>query len=163
MKKIQLLLAALILSLSGVASAGVPIIKLNVTDSIHGLVDYDSFNFSIGNGEAGLYKATLNLLPKQAQATDIIFGIEKEGSKLFNIVGAKIGAGSFSFNATVGKYFAFVVGSNLSHSTLPYHLTVSSISPVPEPRTWAMLMLGMGFVVYQSIRRKRSGTAIQLR
>ncbi|MEC5218878.1 hypothetical protein RCH09_003853 [Actimicrobium sp. GrIS 1.19] len=38
----------------------------------------------------------------------------------------------------------------------PLHLEARKMSHVPEPEGWAMLVLGVGFVVYQVRRRKRS-------
>ncbi|MFO1385706.1 MAG: FxDxF family PEP-CTERM protein [Chitinivorax sp.] len=60
--------------------------------------------------------------------------------------------GTLSFNATPDQdYYLFLDGSAKVGQT--YQL---SISPVPEPETWAMLLAGLG-IVTAAARRKASG------
>ena len=161
MSKLKTLVCASMFAASAAASAASPIVKLDVTDSLKRGLDFDVFNFSISNAEAGLYSASLNLLPKQGRPAEVGFAIEKQGSSFFDIVGLNFGPGSFTFNATAGNYFAVVLGENFSRFKAPYHFEVSSVSPVPEPSTWAMLMLGVGLVAYQGARGRRAGQTIK--
>lgn len=161
MKKLNHLVAAVVFGVSGLASAAVPA-KVDVFDSIKPGFDLDIFNFSVSGAEAGMYHASLDMLPKAGPAADVAFAIKRQGSSLFDIVAGKFGAGSFDFSATAGNYFAVVLGDNFSFKPARYHLTVDSISPVPEPETWAMLLLGLGLVVYQTARGARNNTVIRV-
>lgn len=162
MKKLNNLIAAVVLGVSGLASAAPPVPKVDVFDSIKPGFDFDIFNFSVSGAEAGMYRASLDMLPKAGPAADVAFAIKRQGSSLFDIVAGQFGAGSFNFSATAGNYFAVVLGDNFSFTPAGYHLTVGSISPVPEPETWALLLLGLGLVVYQTARGARNNSVIRV-
>lgn len=162
MIKLNNLVAAVVLGVSGFASAAVPVLKVDAYDSIKPGFDFDIFDFSVSGAEAGMYRASLEMFPKAGRAADVAFAIKRQGSALFDIVAGQFGAGSFNFDATAGNYFAVVLGDNFSFTPAGYHLTVGGVSPVPEPETWAMLMLGLGFVVYQTARGARKNAAIRI-
>lgn len=63
---------------------------------------------------------------------------------------------SFAGGATPGNYQLNIAGYKLNTSSASYAGNIS-ISPVPEPETYAMLLAGLGLIGF-SIRRRKSET-----
>lgn len=63
---------------------------------------------------------------------------------------------SFAGGATPGNYTLNMAGYKLSTATASYAGNIS-ISPVPEPETYAMLLAGLGLIGF-SIRRRKNET-----
>jgi hypothetical protein len=168
MKDLRLLLAAFLWVTYGAAGAAQsPLVKVDNNAVLHPLLHHDAYTFHVGTtpqpDETGRYTATLDLPPTESYATDIdaqgvVFGVEKrvDAGSGWRLIDYAVGPGSFSFYAGAGIYNAFVVGLNRGPGDVPYHLRVVHASPVPEPKSWAMLLLGVGFVVYQVRRRGQS-------
>jgi hypothetical protein len=67
----------------------------------------------------------------------------------FSISDALTGSGSFGFES-VGNFNYFSERLSLSPQTIT--VTVDGVSAVPEPSTWAMMILGfagLGFIAYR--------------
>ena len=56
-----------------------------------------------------------------------------------------------------GTEYAFYIAGSGTQVSSSYSGTVT-LSPVPEPRTYAMLLAGLGLVGFTAFRRKRSNT-----
>jgi hypothetical protein len=166
MKFIRRALAACLLCACAWASAAAaPLVKVDAVAGISPVFDLDAYAFRIADGDSGYYQATLALLetplhealpglPPSVSA--IAFGIVKQtghGSG-WRLIDFGVGPGSFSFYAGAGLYQALVGGFSFSGHEQPYRLRVAAVSAVPEPETWALLLVGLGFIVYQ-LRRQR--------
>jgi len=70
--------------------------------------------------------------------------------------------GTTSFTGGAGKYEAILGDISFPAKNVNFTIDVTKVpSPVPEPETWAIMLLGIGFVVYQVRPRKsRGSTAI---
>jgi len=85
--------------------------------------------------------------------------------------GASASAADQPLAQTDGKCLAQeVLGSALRADAMPvdvsapaYSLEGRRMSHVPEPEGWAMMLMGVGFVVYQVRRRKRARESWDLR
>jgi hypothetical protein len=62
----------------------------------------------------------------------------------------------FSPLAVGTTYTLAVLGSSLGGTPLPNYAGSFTVTPVPEPEEWAMMLLGAGLVSYQ-VRRKQKG------
>jgi ABC-type amino acid transport substrate-binding protein len=173
MKNLRLLLAALLpaallLAASYAAGAALaPLVKVDRSATLHPFLDADAYSFHVRNttqaDETGDYAATLALLPGTSAGIagidplGVLFGVLKKADKGrgWTVVDTAAGAGSFSFHAAAGVYQAFVTGLNMTGADVPYRLRVARVTPVPEPKSWALLLLGAGFVVYRTRRARR--------
>lgn len=170
MKILKRLLVLIALTTSvGVHAKPAPVIKVDEYRSLSQLVDHDSYSFTIRStpafNEVGDYTASFEFLPVSPGAglpslVGVVFGILKkeDHGPGWSLVDARFGAGSFSFHAKEGIYKAFVDGINFSGAAAPYHWEIGQVCPVPEPETWALMLLGLGFIVYQ-VRRRPSGSS----
>jgi len=64
---------------------------------------------------------------------------------------------SFAGGATPGNYALNIAGFKLNPAAAASYAGNISISPVPEPETYAMMLAGLGLIGL-SIRRRKSGT-----
>ncbi|QDZ06921.1 PEP-CTERM sorting domain-containing protein [Sphingomonas panacisoli] len=106
-----------------------------------------------------------------AYAGPALFSFTKGSDML--IVGNNIGFGSFTVSpATPGFGFAMLgVSSTPTISNLTYsangklwhssNVTVTAVQAVPEPATWALMMLGFGGVGYAMRRKPKVGARIR--
>ena len=107
----------------------------------------------------GTYQASLidNGFPAPFQA--MLLGISQAGGSL---LGSISHAGSFNFEATQsGPYTAlffgapgpFTIGTFTGNGS-SYGITVTA---VPEPEVWAMMLIGVGLIGYQLRRKSKAG------
>ncbi|MGQ9860461.1 MAG: FxDxF family PEP-CTERM protein [Thiobacillaceae bacterium] len=90
----------------------------------------------------------------------LALGVFKTGD---GSMGSLIGPGSFSFTPTVpGSYTAVVFGDPGSFGPFTYSTFGVTITPVPEPETWAMLLAGLGLVGLQLRRKMKAVDRIAL-
>jgi len=66
---------------------------------------------------------------------------------------------SFADGATPGNYTLNIAGYKLNPAAAASYAGNISISPVPEPETYAMLLAGLGMIGF-SIRRRKSDTYV---
>jgi hypothetical protein len=120
-------------------------------------------------------------LPSPAGLTLTGFNVPYTGPALFSftkgsdmlIVGNNIGLGSFTVSpATPGFGFAMLgVSSTPTISNFTYsangklwhssNVTVAAVAGVPEPATWALMMLGFGGVGYAMRRKPKPGMRVR--
>jgi hypothetical protein len=156
MKFIRRALAACLLCATAWASAA----DLYVDGSISPGFDLDTYSFRLGAGDSGRHDLDLfeTVRGRVAPPTlpNIVFGLVKETDHGlgWQLIDLGVGAGTLSFYAGAGLYQAFVGGFNFSGHQVPYRLQLASVSAVPEPQSWALLLVGLGCIVYQ-LRRRR--------
>jgi hypothetical protein len=146
---------AVALALGAAASAQAATV-LEVTDSFRGPAGAfrtESYDFTIAT--AGTYLATLIDTGIFTSFDDLGLGIAKIGGAPAGVLTAP---GSFSFSATAGDYTA-IVGANMGSGTFPLGTYSVSVALIPEPETWAMMLVGMGLVGWQLRRKVKSSAA----
>jgi hypothetical protein len=155
MKKLKMLLAATLLGASGMAAAtGTTVLDQSGTLSgILGLATYD-FNIS----SPGTYDVTFATSSKGNNFNLAGYLIDENiGGKWVTVDDGSIGTTSFSGSA--GKYMAILGDIAFPAKNVNFTIDVTKVpSPVPEPETWAIMLLGIGFVVYQARPRKNRGS-----
>ena len=167
MKKQRLLLAALILSVSGWVSASVPIIKLHdsrkVEVNFYSLLALNSAFFGAKDNmkpvetSAGTGLNDLQTAAVSAKGLDVSPGLSKKVGNTSILTGQQVSEGSFSSYASGALTSASTIAP-ISDAGLPpnaerrYGLMVAS---VPAPKIWAVLLLAIGCVIYQGRRRRR--------
>lgn len=73
------------------------------------------------------------------------------------------GTGTFTFSVTIpDSYTAIVVGKPVAGGGFPVSVFSANVSLVPEPETWAMMIVGVGLVGWQLRRKIRSSQATRL-
>jgi PEP-CTERM motif len=124
------------------------------------------------NNVAGSYAGTLGA---STTASEIVFGIPYLFAGIvtitpadFQILGSSVGAfeqfsGPALFSGTSSDPI-FNVGTFKLTSLLSGNatLTISQVAAVPEPSTWAMMILGFFSVGFMAYRRKQGGQALRL-
>jgi len=155
MKKLKMLLAATLLGASGMAAAtGTTVLDQSGTLSgILGLAEY-SFNVT----SPGTYDVTFATSSKGNSFTLAGYLIDENiGGKWVTVDDGTIG--TTSFTASAGKYMAILGDIAFPAKNVNFTIDVTKVpSPVPEPETWAIMLLGIGFVVYQARPRKNRGS-----
>ena len=163
MKKVSVLLGALLLSISGLAAASTTV--LDVSGKLSGLLDAKTYSFDVTQN--GVYDASFSAASSNLAL--VLFGVfDKVGSTWVPVNGT-VGSGSFDFTATDNTQYKAVVGDiNLAANKLNFNINISALGssgpsggttpPVPEPETWAIMLLGIGLVVYQVRPRKMQGS-----
>jgi hypothetical protein len=122
----------------------------------------DTFTFSLASGT----------LSNHGVLGTTISGIVSSGNLNFAFGGGGVGSsyavlGQFSFPAFLpltasGAYdliLGFNDGSGADYDDLVVGLKLSSVPPVPEPSTWAMLLIGFAGIGVAAYRRKRLAVA----
>lgn len=156
MRKQRLLLAALIFSVSGWVSASVPIIKLvesqRVDENFNSLLALNNYFFGIKDNskpagtsaDNGMHD--LQSAPVSHTASGVFSGILKQVGNISTLTNRQVSEGSFS------SYIAPVPDAGPHSAELRYGLMVAS---PPAPKSWAVLLLALGCVIYQGRRRQR--------
>jgi hypothetical protein len=121
-----------------------------------------SENLILTNTLAGLYSITLTTSSPGVDFTSAILSglggpynlveINDDGTNEFWRLANPITLDPSTYTLTIN-------GTNNSAGSLGGSITISS--PIPEPGTWAMLLIGFGTVGY-AIRRRRKGAHSQL-
>jgi hypothetical protein len=117
----------------------------------------DSFSLKIlftnpsGVSPDAIFTATVNGQVKQGQngALSIDFNNTPQN---FSWAGG-------SFSLMIEDVSSFAVGAS---NTVTGNLTLTQVAPVPEPATWAMMLLGFAGVGFLAYRRKNQGPALRL-
>jgi hypothetical protein len=120
-------------------------------------------------------------MPSPVGLTVTGFNVPYTGPALFSftrgsdllIVGNNIGLGSYTVSPGTPGFgfsmlgvssiptisnFTYSSGGKLWHSS---DVTVSAVAGVPEPATWALMMLGFGGVGYAMRRKPKGGTRVR--
>jgi hypothetical protein len=132
-------------------------IVLEVTNTFSGLGEVNSAAHEFTITTPGPYVATLIDNEIFAPFSVLGMGITKTGGETLGTLAAP---GSFTFDASVaGSYTALVGGIVGSGGILPVGTYGLSVTLVPEPETWAMMLVGMGLVGWQLRRKVKSSAA----
>jgi len=135
-KVVSLAMGLLMCTVSGMAQAKTkPIFDVDVTKVAN--IFSHSKNYNL---QEGYYKVTFTVKNNPANLQDLNFWV-KQGNTLIK---QQNGTGSFIFRANAGNYLA------------GFH----AVAPVPEPHEWAMMLVGLGLVVYQ-LRRRQAAPKLQ--
>lgn len=163
MKKQRLLLAALILSVSGWVSASVPIIKLQASRKVE--VNFYSvlaLNSRLLGVRDRMTTAESNDTGMRAPPTvsetisGVFSNVQQNPASASSVAAQQVSAGSFSSYAgeifTPSSSIAPVSDTGLGSAE---QQTGSMIALPPAPKIWAVLLLALGCVIYQGRRRQR--------
>ena len=112
--------------------------------TIGGTTTYDNVNFDFGSTPSKLFPNFQNLWSQVA-------GITEDGTTLGNWTVGAIGIADGGFN------------DNALSSAQINSITVTSVAAVPEPSTWAMMMLGFAGLGLLSYRRTCRNGGLKLR
>lgn len=123
---------------------------LEVSDGLVGSgTQFKSYAFTISS--TGPYQATLGDYRFPIAFTSLALGITKTAG---DFKGSISSPGSFFFNAdTTGSYTALLFGQ----PTAAGGSFSISVSAVPEPEVWAMMLIGAGLIGYQVRRKSKTG------
>lgn len=114
----------------------------------------DSYNFSLPVGSSGNGAANTISLGSQGQVIFDAFTLYETSAGLLGsgATGGTSSSLSFSNGAVPGAYTLNVNGHKTSDSAGSYAGNVV-VSPVPEPKTYAMMLLGLGLMGFSARRR----------
>jgi hypothetical protein len=124
------------------ASAAVQVYTISGTTDLNGSFEFDSPGFSIGGVPGEFFTAS--------DGTGAYAGIQVfnlNGAEIFTSLGQRI-----DFTSTNIPYKLDVVGGGTA--------TIGNVGGVPEPATWAMLMLGVGLTGAVLRRSRQSAGAL---
>lgn len=150
-KQLSALACGVALALGASVSAQAAAV-LEVTDSFAGSAgSFQTTKYDFSITTPGPYLATLTDTGIFTDFAELGFGIAKTGGAG---MGSSTTPGSFSFNATQTGSYTAVVSAILGSGPFNNQGTYSvSVALVPEPETWAMMLIGVGLVGWQ-LRRK---------
>jgi hypothetical protein len=162
MKRVGVLLGALLLSIAGFAAASTTV--LDVGGKLSGLFDAKTYSFDVTQN--GVYGVGFN-----AASNDLalnLFGAFDKVDSSWAPVNGTVGSGSFDFFANSNSQYEAAGDINLATDKLNFDINVSgtlgSSSPsggttptASGPNTWAIVLLGIGFIVYRVRPRKMEG------
>jgi hypothetical protein len=159
MKTLSLLAGSLLLYVASLSNAIASTTVLDVNGTLKGLLNLQSYTFDVPTN--GTYDATFT--DSTSRFSGALFGIYDKIGGVWKSVGGTVNSGSFTFtgNDTL-LYKAVVLDGGFPGSKLTYNIDITSVggstggitTPVPEPDTWAIMLLGIGFLVYQMRPRK---------
>ncbi|MCU0842812.1 MAG: FxDxF family PEP-CTERM protein [Thiobacillaceae bacterium] len=90
----------------------------------------------------------------------LALGVFKTGGAL---MGSVVGSGSVTFDPpTAGSYTAIVFGEPGAFNGFTFSTFGVTVTPVPEPETWAMLLAGLGLVGMQLRRKLKSAEKVTI-
>ena len=135
------------------AQAADPVLEVTGTLDASNLSDTYTFNIS----SAGTYVATLVDNALFVPFTNLGLGVTQTGGAT---MGSITGPGSFAFDVSAADSFTAVVGGVVpSGASLPIGTYGVTVALIPEPETWAMMLVGMGLVGWQLRRKVKSSAA----
>src|SRR5882672_7902738 len=116
----------------------------------------DTWNFSLGS--IGYIYATVSATGLKGLSMDLFSEtVGKKGKIKKELV---ITGTTFSFaSLAAGDYFLRIKGSLINKSLDHSYAGSISVTPVPEPEVWAMMLIGIGLIGYQLRRKLKSGPA----
>ena len=154
-KKLKLLLATMLLGASGMAAATGTTV-LDQSGKLTGMFDLATYDFNITS--AGTYDTTFATASKGNGFNLAGYVIDESiGGKWVTVDSGSIGTTSFTGSA--GRYMAIIGDIAFPANKVNFTIDVTKVpSPVPEPETWAIMLLGIGFVIYQVRPRKNRGS-----
>ncbi|MDB5771276.1 MAG: hypothetical protein JWM42_1650 [Burkholderia sp.] len=161
MQSIQLWLAVVMLSTAACATAdSIPSAGVDAAPGDHAIFNLDHFPGVADTErrrEGYLYGAPLETVPpkpsnrsspNEARMLPVPSKTADQDSA-WTVLDTRIGSRSFSSHAGAGPYKALDSGSEISDIDTLYQLRAGRLSRVPEPESWALILLGMGFIAYQ--------------
>lgn len=165
MKKQRILLAVLMFSASAWVSAGVPTIKLlephrselSFTSllALNGtFFESDNRRTSAGTGTGNRIDA-LQSAPVPHAESGVFSGILEQVENNSALARRQVSAGSFSSNARQAyssSYASYIAPASSGTAAMLYGSIVASS---PAPKSWAVILLLLGCVMYQGRRRQR--------
>ena len=131
--------------------------------------DLDNPSFSefltFTNDLAGVYSLTLSTSSLSVDFTSAILTLTSDGSTVATLTsGFDNGTTEFwqvsDVNLGSGQYTLTITGDNNDTGALEGSITINA-NAVPEPATWAMMLLGFGAVGF-SMRRRRRPALVQI-
>lgn len=164
MKKYRILFAVLMFSASAWVSAGVPTIKLlephraelNITSllALNGTFESKDRRTSAGTAADNRIDAPQSAPVSHAES-GVFSGILKQVGISSTLARRQVSAGSFSSNARQGysSSYSSHIAPDGSGSAAPRYGSIVASSPVPK--SWAVILLLLGCVMYQGRRRQR--------
>lgn len=165
MRKQKILLAVLISSASAWCSAGVPTIRLPEPDrAAMNFASLPAFDGAFSEGKERAASAATDAdyrirAPQSAPVSQVqpgVFsGILKQAGNSSALARRQVSAGSFSSNArpaSPSSYSAYTAADG-SGSAAPRYGSIVASSPAPK--SWAVILLLLGCVMYQGRRRQR--------
>jgi hypothetical protein len=120
----------------------------------------DRFDFNLASG--GSIVADLLSMSGNANNGLDITGYALYGSSGLILNGSQLSSGqtdSWNLSSNVlaaGDYYLLVTGSSMSNSAGKFYGSVT-VSPVPEPATYGMLLAGLGLIGFMGRRRTKPG------
>ena len=148
--------AALVLGSVGMSHAAVLTFNSSGTASFSGSSTgsfNDSWTFSL-SGVSNIY-ATVSGTGFKSLSMDLYNAVVNKSGKVKNVL--VVSGTTFSFaDLAAGNYFLQIGGKALKNTTGIYNGSIQ-VTPVPEPETWAMMLIGMGLVGYQLRRKSKAG------
>lgn len=119
------------------------------------------FDTALVNASEGLTTKTFNDTNTYVLATNYQYSVQLYAN-LQAIVSGNSGGGTATFSGFIDPTFT-VVGDNASAYTLSFSPGIgNSVGAVPEPSTWAMMILGFGGLGFMAYRRRLNGTAFRI-
>lgn len=129
------------------AHAQTTVLEVTGTLDASNLSDTHTFNITT----PGPYLATLIDNALFVPFTAVGLGVTRTGGPT---MGSITSPGSFTFTAAAADSFTAVIGGVVpSGASIPIGTYGVTIALIPEPETWAMMLVGMGLVGWQ-LRRK---------
>ena len=114
----------------------------------------DIFTFSIPVGASGNGGSNVISLSSSGNVIFSLFSLAEAGfGTVFGATGGTSSSLSFANGGVPGSYTLTVAGSKTSLASGSYAGNVT-ISPVPEPETYAMILAGLGLLGFAARRRK---------
>lgn len=127
---------------------------------------YSVVDFPVTALNLGLTFASLSLW--SAGADGAVGGSGANADTLISQVGGVVGEEKTSFSMTIGtqppgKMFLFVSGFTTGSGGGLYNGSVAVFPvPVPEPETWAMMLIGAGLVGFRLRKQSKKAAALRL-
>ena len=153
-KNLTHIACALGLALGTVASVQAATPVLEITSTLSGDTMSAAHPFNID--APGTYVATLIDNALFVAFDQLGLGVTKTGGAT---LGSITSPGSFTFDASTAGSYTAVVGGVVGSGPIPVGTYGVNVALIPEPETWAMMLVGMGLVGWQLRRKVKSSAA----